>query len=293
MKFGMMFANTGPFVTAAGAVELAREAELAGFESLWAVEHVIWPAEYSSRYPYSPSGKMPGDSSSPIPDPLIWLSFAAASTSTIRLATGILILPERNPLILAKEAATLHVLSDGRFDLGIGVGWLEEEFAALGVPFERRGDRADDYLAAMRSLWSDDPAAHDGEFVSFQDVSSNPKPLGGAVPVIVGGHSRAAARRAGRLGDGFFPAQGSMAELAELFDVARQTAADTGRDPEALELTAGHPGLLGEDPVAAAEELAALGVSRSVLPAFLLARGSVAGGAEALAERVIRPCASV
>ncbi|MGI9597782.1 MAG: LLM class F420-dependent oxidoreductase [Acidimicrobiales bacterium] len=293
MKFGLMFANTGPFASAEGVVELATTAEAAGFESIWTVEHVIWPESYSSAYPYSPTGKMPGDSSAPLPDPLIWLSFAAAHTSTIRLATGILILPERNPLVLAKSVASLDVLSGGRLDLGIGVGWLQEEFEALKIPFEDRGPRTDDYVAAMRALWASDNATYDGEFAGFQNVTSNPKPVSGEVPIVVGGHSKAAARRAGRLGNGFFPGKGSVDQIGELVDIARQTAADGGRDPEAIEMTAGHPGLFGDDPVGAAEELASVGVSRSIVPAFMLVKGSTADKADALAEKILRPCASV
>ncbi len=293
MKFGLMFANTGPFASADGVVELATTAEAVGFESIWTVEHVIWPESYSSAYPYSPNGKMPGDSSAPLPDPLIWLSFAAAHTSTIRLATGILIVPERNPVVLAKTVASLDVLSGGRLDLGIGVGWLQEEFEALGIPFEDRGPRTDDYVAAMQALWASDDATYDGEFAKFQNVTSNPKPVAGGVPIVVGGHSKAAARRAGRLGDGFFPGKGSVAELRELIDVVRQTAADAGRDPEAIEMTAGHPGLFGDDPVGAAEELASIGVSRSIIPAFLMLKGSTAEKAEGLAEKIIRPCADI
>ncbi len=293
MKFGLMFANTGPFASAAGVVELATVAEQVGFESVWTVEHVIWPEEYSSEYPYSPTGRLPGDSTSPIPDPLIWLSFAAAHTSTIRLATGILILPQRNPLVLAKSAATLDVLSGGRLALGIGVGWLEEEFEALQVPFAERGARTDEYIAAMRTLWAGDNATFDGRFAGFQNVTSNPKPDRGDIPIVVGGHSKAAARRAGRLGNGFFPGKGSMEEVAELVDVVRQTAADADRDPAAIEITAGHPGLFGADPVAAAEELAAVGVTRSIVPAFLLIKGSLADNAEATAETILRPCADI
>ena len=293
MKFGLMFANTGPFASATGVVELATVAERVGFESVWTVEHVIWPEEYSSEYPYSPTGRLPGDSSSPIPDPLIWLSFAAAHTSTIRLATGILILPQRNPLVLAKSVATLDVLSGGRLDLGIGVGWLEEEFEALQIPFAERGARTDDYVAAMRTLWAGDDATYDGRFAGFQHVTSNPKPEGGDVPIVVGGHSKAAARRAGRLGNGFFPGKGSMEEIAELVDVMRQTAADADRDPDAIEITAGHPGLFGDDPVGAAQELAAVGVTRSIVPAFLLLKGSLEEAAEATAEQILRPCADI
>ncbi len=293
MKFGLMFANTGPFATAEGMVNLATVAEDVGFESIWTVEHVIWPESYSSAYPYSPTGKMPGDASAPLPDPLIWLSFAGANTSTIRLATGILILPERNPLVLAKSAATLDVLSGGRLDLGIGVGWLEEEFDALQIPFADRGPRTDDYVGAMRALWAGDNVTYDGRFARFENVTSNPKPVNGEVPIVVGGHSKAAARRAGRLGNGFFPGKGSMSELAELIDVVNQTAADAGRDPQAIEMTAGHPGLFGDDPVAAAEELASIGVDRTIVPAFLLAKGSVEEQAAAMAEKLLQPCADI
>jgi len=288
-----MFANTGPFATADGVVEIAQVAEDVGFESIWTVEHVIWPAQYDSAYPYAPDGKMPGDHSTPIPDPLIWLSFVAARTSRIKLATGILILPERNPVVLAKSTATLDSLSQGRLLLGIGVGWLEEEFDALGIPFAQRGQRTDEYVGAMRALWNADAADYDGTFTSFRGVSSNPKPPNGSVPIVVGGHTKAAARRAGRLGQGFFPGKGSVEELTELFDVVRQTAADHGRDPEAIEMTAPHPGLFGSDPVGAAQELASIGVTRSIVPAFLIARGSPADGAAKLAETILQPCADI
>ena len=199
-----MFANTMSWINGANAIEAAQAAEKAGFESLWTVEHVVYPDDYASTYPYSADGRMPALPSTPIPDPLIWLAYVASVTTTLRLATGILILPERNPVVLAKELATLDHLSGGRVELGIGVGWLKEEFDALGVPWERRGARTDEYVAAMRALWATDGATFDGEFASFTRVSSNPKPPGGAVPIVVGGHSRAAAERAGRLGDGLF-----------------------------------------------------------------------------------------
>ena len=138
MNFGLMFANAGPFTDPHVFAHLATTSEHVGIESLWAVEHVVVPVGYASTYPYDPSGKMPGDHSSPIPDPLIWLTWAAAHSETIKLATGILIVPQRNPAVLAKEVASLDVLSNGRLLFGIGVGWLEEEFDALGVPFERR-----------------------------------------------------------------------------------------------------------------------------------------------------------
>jgi probable F420-dependent oxidoreductase len=293
MDFGIMFANTGPFADPAGAAELARHAEAAGFESLWTVEHVIYPDDYESAYPYAKDGKMAAAPSTPLPDPLIWLSWVAARSERIKLATGILILPERNPVVLAKEVATLDHLSGGRVELGIGVGWLKEEFDALGVPWERRGKRTDEYIEAMRALWASDHARYDGEFVSFEGASSNPKPVGGTVPIVIGGHSKAAARRAGRYGDGFFPGKGRPHELRELADIIHQTAADAGRDPSAIRITAATPGLFGEDPVGAAEEMAAVGVSRLMVGSFLLHQPSVAEAAAELGERIVAPCAGI
>jgi probable F420-dependent oxidoreductase len=292
VRFGITFANTMSWGNPAGAVEAARAADENGFESIWTVEHVVYPDDYQSTYPYSADGRMPAVRSTPIPDPLIWLAYIASVTSRIRLATGILILPERNPVVLAKELATLDHLSGGRVELGIGVGWLREEFDALGIPWERRGARTDEYIEAMRALWASDGASFDGEFASFSGVSSNPKPPNGAVRIVVGGHTRAAAERAGRLGDGLFPAHGSPKELADLLDIARQTAAASGRDPGALELTTGAPGNLSQDPAAVVEELASVGVSRIVVPAFTLMKPNATEAIGAFAERVLTPTSS-
>jgi len=267
MQFGIAFANTGPFAHAPAAAEFARAAEEAGIESLWTVEHVVVPAGYESQYPYHPSGKMPGGEDFDIPDPLIWLTWVAAATSTIRLATGILILPQRNPVVLAKELATLDQLSGARVELGIGVGWLEEEFDAIGVPFAERGRRTDDHVAAMRALWGHERATFEGEFTSFKDCISRPRPVDGTIPIHIGGHTDIAARRAGRLGDGFFPGRGQAPELARLFDVVRASAAEHGRDPSTIELSAG-AAAFGQGAVDTVRELADLGVSRIMVPSF-------------------------
>jgi probable F420-dependent oxidoreductase len=161
--------------------------------------------------------------------------------------------------------ATLDKLSDGRVVLGVGVGWLEEEFDALGIPFARRGHRLDDHIAAMRSLWTNDHASYSGEFTTFNSVVSRPKPAQPSVPIVIGGHSPAAARRAGRIGDGFFPGKGSNEQLAELFEIMRKTAIDNDRDPDAIELTTGGAAAFAPDPVAALRELEAMGVSRVVI----------------------------
>jgi probable F420-dependent oxidoreductase len=292
VKYGIAFANTMGWATGPGALDAARAAEAAGFESMWTVEHVVYPDGYASAYPYSPDGKMPAVPSTPIPDPLIWLAYIAGVTSTINLATGILILPERNPVVLAKELATLDSLSGGRVELGIGVGWLKEEFDALGVPWARRGARTDEYVGAMRALWASDGASFEGEFASFSNVSSNPKPAR-SIPIVVGGHSVSAAKRAGRLGDGFFPGKGSPSELSELMDVVRQTAADSGRDPTAIELTCSTGGLFGSDPTGAVEEMAAIGASRLMVPGFAMMKPDATEAMASFAERVINPTAGI
>jgi probable F420-dependent oxidoreductase len=263
MRFGLTFANIGPYIQPDGAVTLARAAESAGFDSLWTVEHTVVPVGYESEYPYDRSGKMPGGESAPIPDPLIWLTWVAAATTTLKVGTGILIAPQRNPVVLAKETATLAALSGDRLLLGVGAGWLAEEFAALGVPFADRGRRLDDYIGALRALWADSPATHDGPFTSFKDVYCEPRPPAGTVPIHIGGHSPAAARRAGRLGDGFFPGR-TGDELRNLVGIFRQAATDAGRDPDAIELTAPMDASFFADPDATVAAYEELGVSRMV-----------------------------
>lgn len=256
-----MFANVGPAVFPDYAASFAQLAEQTGFESLWTVEHVVVPAGYESEYPYSPTGKMPGPEESPIPDPLVWLTHVGAHTKTIKLATGVLILPQRNPLVLAKEVATLDVLSGGRMILGVGVGWLREEFDAIGVPFEERGPRTDEHVQALRALWTQEDSTFQGQYTSFEKVKSYPKPTQGSVPIVIGGHTKAAARRAGRIGDGFFPARTSPDELQVLLEEMSRAAKDAGRDPDAIEITAG--GALDLD---GAKRYADLGVSRLIVP---------------------------
>jgi probable F420-dependent oxidoreductase len=261
MKFGLWFCNTGRYVDPKEAVALAQAAEAAGFESLWTVEHTIVPAGYASAYPYDPSGKMPGGRDDfPLPDPLIWMAYVAAATTRIKFGTGILILPQHNPVLAAKQIATLDHLSRGRILLGVGVGWLREEFAALGVPFEQRGARTDEYIAAMRELWSAEKPTFKGRFVEFKEAYCRPQPINKAVPIIIGGHSDAAARRAGRLGDGFFPASRAPAPLIAL---ARKEAEAAGRDPDKLKITTSLPSDLVE-----LKGLRALGVSRVLVPAI-------------------------
>jgi len=183
----------------------ASNAERLGFSTLWVPEHVVLLDKYASRYPYSENGLLPAPTNAPIPDPFLSLAVMASATEKIRLATGICLVPEHNPVVLAKVIATLDWLSDGRFALGVGIGWLEEEFAAIRVPWERRAQRTRECIEAMRRLWGDEISSYSGEFVSFQEVRSYPKPIRGAgVPIIFGGESTPALRRVAEYGTGWF-----------------------------------------------------------------------------------------
>lgn len=249
-----------------------QHAEACGFESVYTVEHVVVPGRYDERYPYSESGRMPLPVDCPIPDPLELLAFLAARTSSIRLGTGVMVVPHHHPLILAKRLATIDVLSGGRMMVGVGVGWMREELEATGVDFSTRGRRLDETLAAMRALWALAPydresrppgASFHGEFFDFDDMWSEPRPLqAGGVPIHVGGHSEAAARRCGRFGDGFHPLGLDDEQLLERWALVRSTAEQAGRDPDAIELsvTVG----VGSVDAAMVERFAALGVHRMV-----------------------------
>ncbi|MCO6417875.1 LLM class F420-dependent oxidoreductase [Siccirubricoccus sp. KC 17139] len=290
MKFALHFGNL-VFPDAAGAARLGRAAEAAGFDSVLAVDHVVLPEGFATRYPYSADGNLPAKVDGDWPDPLVWLAFLAAATTKLKLLTGVVIVPQREPVVMAKQIATLDMMSGGRFEFGIGVGWLKEEFEALGMAFERRGKRTDEYLAAMRALWSPGPTEFSGEFIRFPNLHCYPKPAG-KVPIIVGGHSEAAAKRAGRLGDGFFPSIGSQFDVFPLFDIVRAAAEKAGRDPAGIEFITGCPDALpasGKDPVAAVEERRARGVSRIVLPLTAFMPDLEANLAR-FGEQVIRPC---
>ncbi len=242
---------------------VAVAAEACGFATLWAGEHVVMVDRSESRYPYSSDGQIAVPTAADWLDPLVGLSFAAAATQRIQLATGVLLLPEHNPVLLAKQAASVDVLCGGRLTLGVGVGWSKEEFAAVGVPFARRGERAAEYVRAMRVLWREDVASFDGEFVSFSAVRVNPKPVRDRqIPVVFGGNSEAALRRVAMLGAGWYGFNlAGVDAVRERVAMLRRLCQEVGRDIGELELAialqAGQP-----DDVAALVEL---GVSELVL----------------------------
>lgn len=197
MKLGLYGINVGVCADPESAASVARAAEAAGFESVWTAEHVVLPE------PQVPPSPVPADTR--FLDPAVALAYLAAHTRTIRLATGIVILPQRNPLVLAKEMASVDVLSGGRLILGIGAGYLQPEFEALGIPFEDRGERTDEYIEAIRALWTREAPRYRGRFVSFEGIDAQPRPVQKPhPPIVVGGMSPPALRRAVRHGNGWY-----------------------------------------------------------------------------------------
>ncbi len=214
---------------------VARCAEAAGIATLWAGEHVVMVDEPASRYPYSDDGRIAIPADADWLDPLVALSFAAAATSRIRLATGIMLLPEHNPVLVAKQTASIDVLCGGRLSLGVGVGWSAEEFAALGVPFAGRGRRMDEYIDVMRTLWRDDVADFHGEHVTFDAIRVNPRPVHDRrIPIVIGGNGDTALRRAARLGDGWYGFYLNLEETAERLAMLHRLCEEQQRDPAEL-----------------------------------------------------------
>jgi probable F420-dependent oxidoreductase len=205
----------------------------------------------------------------------------------MRLGTCILIVPQRNPLVLAKELATLDRLSGGKVELGLGVGWMKEEFDALGVPWERRGARNDEYIAAMRALWAGPHAEFHGEFVDFPPVTCSPRPVQSSIPILVGGDTDVAIRRAARLADGYFPGEGDPERLAALIARVREAAEREGRDPASIEINAMFTNL--GDPARGVEQKSELGVGRVMLPAFFFAGPGGLDRLDEFGEQVIGP----
>jgi probable F420-dependent oxidoreductase len=204
MKIGLFAVGTPKMAGGALLRTVAMNAERLGVATLWVPEHVVLLDKYASKYPYSQDGALPAPTNAPIFDPFISLTAMASVTSKIRLATGICLVPEHNPVVLAKVVATLDFLSGGRALLGVGIGWLEEEFQAIGIPWEKRAQRTRECIEAMRKLWGEEPSSYSGEFIRFEGVRSNPKPVNGAnLPVWFGGESGPALRRVAEYGTGW------------------------------------------------------------------------------------------
>jgi probable F420-dependent oxidoreductase len=237
VKIGLIPVNIG-FPGHDIIIELARQAEAAGVESLWTFEHVVVPLEYQSKYPYDKSGKMGITAETNFVDPLVCLAAIAAATSTVRLGTGVNILSQANPVYVAKQAASLDFMSGGRFMLGAGIGWLQEEFDAVGVPFERRGARFDDYVQGLRKVWSGDVVEHQSEFISWSGFKSYPLPVQKRLPIIIGGDKGKVYQRIARYGDGWYAPTRSPEDLAPRLEELKNVCAEEGRDYDELEITA-------------------------------------------------------
>jgi len=274
MKFGIVPVNIG-VESVEQMVGLAQAAEAAGFESVWTYEHVIVPLDYQSKYPYSSSGKMAAEPETHFVDPLISLTAIAQATDSLKLATGVNILTQSNPLYLAKQVASLDFVSNGRFMLGVGIGWLREEFDALGIPFERRGDRFDDYVVAMKKIWSGDVVEHESDFVNWHGFKSYPlPPQRPHPPVIIGGAKGKIYERIAKHGDGWFATAGSPDELASALERLRAACDAEGRDFSEIEITWMWNRHFGLETV---QSLADMGVHRLLVPTLSLGRNPLEG----------------
>jgi probable F420-dependent oxidoreductase len=262
MKFATFLYQTQPSSLAA----VARKAEELGYESLWIPEHIILPVNYKSPYPYSSSGRMPAPPDTPLHDPMLALAYVAGITSRIRLATGIYVLPIRNPFTTAKAVASLDVLSGGRFIFGIGIGWLEEEFDAVGMSFKDRALRSREYVALMKELWTSDSPVYRGKTIAIEGFKFMPKPVQKPHPPLVfGGHTEPSLRRAARLGDGWYGIGENPDEVRRVIARLREHEREQGRT-RPLELTVA-PRFGGPLKAEQVRELEQMGVDRVILGA--------------------------
>jgi probable F420-dependent oxidoreductase len=255
MKIALFGINTGPCANPSTAAAVARAAEAAGFESLWTGEHIVLPE------PQAPPSPVPADT--PFIDSAIALAFVAAHTHRVRLGTGIIILPQRNPVVLAKELASVDVLSNGRLIFGIGIGYLQPEFAAIGAPFDHKGPRSEEFLAAMIALWSMEKPEYHGRFLSFAGINAMPRPVQKPHPEIVfGGHTQEAYSRAARLAKGWFGFAQDLEGTAKCIEGLRHACSEAGRNFDDLDVSITPRGRVNLD---MAKRFAELGVSRLIL----------------------------
>ena len=283
MKVGLFAPFTNPFATPEYIQAMGSGAEERGFDSIWMAEHVVLFDEYASQYPYAADGRIPVPTESGMLDPFPALSFLAACTKTIRLGTGICLLPQRNPVYTAKEAATVDWMSNGRLDLGIGVGWLEEEYQALGVPFERRGARCRAYIDVLKTLWCDDISEYEGEFYSLPATRQFPKPVQQPHPPIhFGGESDAALRRVADLGQGWYGFNQTAEQVTERIAKLTSMLEKRGRSREEIEVSI-CPYLLGASPEII-EGYEAAGVDRVILLAAAANTEAIPGALDGLAQ---------
>jgi probable F420-dependent oxidoreductase len=238
MLFDIWLPTANPFTTPELLAAIAAEAEARGIATIWVGEHVVTFEQYTSSYPYSDDGRLPVPPEVGLLEPFTTLSYLAALTARVRLGTAMCLLPQRNPVYTAKEVATLDWLSNGRVDLGVGVGWLREEFEALDVPWEHRGARADEYIEVMTSLWCENPSSFSGEFYTLAPCSQYPKPVQDPHPPLhIGGESEAALRRTARRGRGWHSFNRRPADLAAPLTRLDELLAAEGRTRSEVTVT--------------------------------------------------------
>ncbi len=262
-----------------------------GFESVWVAEHVVLFDEYASEYPYAADGKFPGGGDTGLLEPLTALTYIAAGTDTLRLGTGICLVGQRNPVYTAKQVADLDALSGGRVDFGVGIGWLREEFDALGMPWDRRGKRAQEHIEIMRALWTDEVSSYQGELVSLPECRLYPKPVQQPVPVHWGGESDAALRRVAESGQGWYGFNRTPDEVPEALERLDRQLAKVGRSRADVEVSI-CPYFKGIDR-AALEQYAELGIDRVIPLVFGFDRDSLLSSADALATEIVEPARSL
>jgi probable F420-dependent oxidoreductase len=239
MKFGVFLPISGRAASRRTLMQAARQAESLGYDSVWAADRIIIPWKIDTVYPYSKESTFIVPPDRPFFEPLTCLAFLAGCTEKIQLGMSVLVLPYRHPLYWAKIATTIDHLSTGRFIMGIGVGWMQEEFAAMGVPFKERGKISDEQLSLLKQLWQDEHVTFQGSQYQFEDIAFSPKPYQKPrIPIWVGGEGIHAQRRAGIYGDAWFPyfVRITPEELARRFDHVRRSAREAGRDPAQVTL---------------------------------------------------------
>jgi probable F420-dependent oxidoreductase len=275
IRIGAKVPNSGPLPARLGIGAMAAELEAAGFESLWVSDHIVLPAAIESPYPFAADGRATWPTDTPYFDAMIALALIAQATERATIGTAVLVLPLRQPVVFAKQAASIDVASGGRLRLGVGAGWLEEEFAALNVPFERRGRRLEEWISIARACWTGAPGPSQSELYELPAGVLCLPPPAHEVPFLIGGHSRVALRRAGRVGNGWLAQQSFPAlapeELVAPIEVMRVAAREAGRDPDSLQVVLRIVEASGRSDELASRlpELAAVGVDEIVVDVSL------------------------
>ena len=282
MKVGLTFFPTRPEYL----IPTAKRADEIGYDSIWVPEHMVFPTHVTSQYPYAQRGAPLPDT--PLHDPLIALACVAAVTTKVKLGTGIYILPLRHPIAIARQVTSLDTFSNGRFLFGIGVGWLKEETEAAGSVFEERGPRSDEIIQALHTLWKDDRPSFQGKYYQFPEVGFQPKPVNKAVPILVGGESKPALRRAARLGDGWFGMGHTPESVKQRVQELKKFRGEYGRANVPFDITVQ---IEGEPTVDNLKRYEEAGAHRVTLAARTLAKGkdvaSAVAGVEEFANRVL------